>query len=537
MILTPSRSAIAVVALATALLVACIPGAASARRGCGDVEQVKATKDVNPGGPEPLVVGDSVMLLALSNLAGVGYDTNGQGCRSFAEGLGVMRSTRRAAKLPRLVALALGTDGRVGMGQIRKALRIAGPERVLGLVTPHELGGGAGFDASVMRKAANQHPTRIVLFDWVRYSRGHHGWFQPDHAHLAYKGAAAFARLLAMGSRFSRPGQTPHHTRFPRGGHSSSGSRGGSKSRCQGMRVTIGGTSHADRISGTKHRDVIDGGAGDDEIHGKGGNDVVCAGRGRDFVFGGPGSDRIDGGDNSDSLHGNEGRDRLRGQRGSDYLAGAQDGDRIIGGPDGRTRAGADVAAFGGHLAPVHVDLGRGVAHGQGIDRLVGIEGVMGSTLPDTIVGDDGANVLSGSAGTDVIRGAGGDDLINGGPSEDVVHGDGGDDRILGYYGDDQLYGDRGADSIEGYSGADTIFGGPGADTLAGDEGDDSLFGMRGDDDLYGDIHPCAGASCAIGGHDLLDGGSGAEVAGDYGDGGPFDDTCTNLESFTACEP
>ena len=57
-------------------------------------------KEVNPAGAAPLAVGDSVMLLALHDLAGVGYDTNGQGCRSFAAGLGVIRRTRRAAKLP-----------------------------------------------------------------------------------------------------------------------------------------------------------------------------------------------------------------------------------------------------------------------------------------------------------------------------------------------------------------------------------------------------------------------------------------------------
>ena len=66
-----------------------------------------------------------------------------------------------------------------------------------------------------MRKAANQHPTRIVLFDWVRSSRGHNGWFQPDHAHLSYTGAAAFARLLTKGTRFAEPDRFPHGTRFP----------------------------------------------------------------------------------------------------------------------------------------------------------------------------------------------------------------------------------------------------------------------------------------------------------------------------------
>ena len=203
-------------ALAAVIFAASLPGSASARRGCGDVERVAATKDVNPAGAEPLAVGDSVMLLALQDLAGVGYDTNGQGCRSFADGLRVIRNQRQAGKLPRFVVLALGTDGRVKMAQINEALRIAGPNRILGLVTPHELGGGAGFDASVMRKAASKHSARIVLFDWVRYSRHHSGWFQPDHAHLSYSGAAAFARLLAKGTRFSEPDTFPHGTRFPR---------------------------------------------------------------------------------------------------------------------------------------------------------------------------------------------------------------------------------------------------------------------------------------------------------------------------------
>jgi hypothetical protein len=204
-----------VAALAAVLFAIALPGGASARGGCGDLEQVKATKDVNHAGAEPLAVGDSVMLLALHDLAGVGYDTNGQGCRSFADGLRVIRNKRRTGKLPRLVVLALGTDGRVKMPQIKEALRITGPDRILGLVTPHELGGGAGFDASVMRKAASRHTARIVLFDWVKYSRRHNGWFQPDHAHLSYTGAAAFARLLAKGTRFSEPGTFPHGTRFP----------------------------------------------------------------------------------------------------------------------------------------------------------------------------------------------------------------------------------------------------------------------------------------------------------------------------------
>jgi hypothetical protein len=198
----------------TVLFVLYLPGGTAAGGGCGEVETTTATKDVNPSGPEPLAIGDSVMLLALNDLANVGYDTNGQGCRSFAEGLAAARAKRKQGELPHLVVLALGTDGPVSAHGIRKALKIAGPHRVLGLVTPRELGGNASFDATVMRRAAAKKRTRIVLFDWVKFSDGHGDWFQPDHCHLSYAGAAAFARLLAKGTRFSRPNKFPNGTRF-----------------------------------------------------------------------------------------------------------------------------------------------------------------------------------------------------------------------------------------------------------------------------------------------------------------------------------
>ena len=77
---------------------------------------VAATKKVNPGGAAPLAVGDSVMLLALHDLAGVGYRHQRAGLSVLCRGSRGGRRTRRAAQLPRLVVLALGTDGRVEHG-------------------------------------------------------------------------------------------------------------------------------------------------------------------------------------------------------------------------------------------------------------------------------------------------------------------------------------------------------------------------------------------------------------------------------------
>ena len=489
--------------VAVGVLAGVASGASAAQGGCGEVEEFKATHALEPGGRAPLAVGDSVMLLALQDLAGVGYDTNGQGCRSFADGLKVLRAERARGQLPHLVVLALGTDGTVSIGKVESALKILGPEAVLGLVTPRELGGNPGSDATAVRQAAAKYPTRIVLLDWVKYSTGHYNWFQPDHTHLSFAGAAAFARLLGDATRFSKPNHFPDRDWFPSDATAPPDSESGSpdSAQCFGMEATIIGTFGPDRLTGTPRRDVIVGLGGNDVIMGKGGNDVICAGASSDFIYGGPGDDSIAGGNNDDTLHAGPGNDILRGQRGADYLDGGQGSDLIVGGPDGGTTDTADIASFAGKTASVTVDLATGTATGQGDDTLIEVEGAMGSYLPDTIIGDENANSLTGSASPDTIIGAGGNDLIGGGPSDDTISGGEGDDQILGAAGNDTLYGGVGNDSLEG------------------EEGSDRLYGEEGDD--------------------YLDGGSGPEgESQDYGDGGPqpVGDACRDLEEFIDCE-
>ena len=136
------------------------------------------------------------MLLALPALSRVGYRVNARGCRQMAEGLRVIRDVRRHHRLPHLVVVALGADASVSGDQIDAAKKILGPSRILGLVTPRELGGGESNDADVMRNAAQRDPDRVKLLDWVRYSAGHSSWFQPDGLHLTFSGARAFAHLL-----------------------------------------------------------------------------------------------------------------------------------------------------------------------------------------------------------------------------------------------------------------------------------------------------------------------------------------------------
>jgi hypothetical protein len=178
--------------------------ATAAEAGCGGVHYMRAHKRPKHGSP-PLAIGDSTMLLAMENLSRAGYNVDAHGCRGWEEGLAILRRRRAKRILPHLVVMALGADFTISRHDIWRALRILGPGRVLGLVTPRELGGGSGSDAVHCREAAAHYKKRIVLLDWVKYSRGHGSWFQPDGLHLTYSGARAFARLFKKALPFAQP--------------------------------------------------------------------------------------------------------------------------------------------------------------------------------------------------------------------------------------------------------------------------------------------------------------------------------------------
>ncbi|HZO04850.1 MAG TPA: hypothetical protein VFB52_00540 [Solirubrobacterales bacterium] len=206
-------------AFATALIatMALLWTSASAALACGGTETAKPRKTVNPDGHAPLAIGDSTMLLALPDLARVGYQVNARGCRTLDEGLDVMRDYKRRNALPHLVVLFLGADASVSMQQLQKAFHIAGPKRVLGLVTPIELGGGTSSDADHVRSAVKRHPRRSVLLDWVAFSNGHPEWFQPDNLHLTFDGAAGLARLLKQALPYAEAGKFPGEPEKPTG--------------------------------------------------------------------------------------------------------------------------------------------------------------------------------------------------------------------------------------------------------------------------------------------------------------------------------
>jgi lysophospholipase L1-like esterase len=194
------------VALAAGSLSLLLAGSAGAA--CGGVEEAKPRKDANLG-RAPLAIGDSPMLLALADLAQVGYRANARGCRQYREGLELIKKQKREGHLPKLVVIALGSNGVISEGDLKRALDLVGKKRTLGLVTPRESGGGAGHDAELVREFAHDHKKRTYLLDWVEYSAGQSGWFQPDGLHLTFEGAEAMAKLFRKALK--RVLAPPHH--------------------------------------------------------------------------------------------------------------------------------------------------------------------------------------------------------------------------------------------------------------------------------------------------------------------------------------
>lgn len=182
--------------------------APAANAGCGGT-QVRKTAHKRNQGRAPLIVGDSVLLGAMDETAAAGFDLNTRGCRQWGEGMDVLRSYKRAGHLPHLVVVELGTDWTVSVGQIRAAMALLGPARVLGLMTPREVGGFGGSDAAHMRQVAKRFPDRTVLLDWVTHTRGRGGWFQPDGIHLTLPGAAGFGRFIKTALPFADPPAPP----------------------------------------------------------------------------------------------------------------------------------------------------------------------------------------------------------------------------------------------------------------------------------------------------------------------------------------
>jgi hypothetical protein len=184
-------------AFLTGLVAALLIAAPAARAGCDrPVANAHATH-VAHGKQAPLAIGDSTMLFAVPYLAERGLDANARECRSWSEGLGVIRDRKRAGRLPSLVIMALGANSWVREIDVRRALRLIGPNRTLGLATHRTWAGKPGPDTALIRRMARKYKTRVRLYDWVRYAQPHPVWFVIDGLHTTDLGSRKFAAFLA----------------------------------------------------------------------------------------------------------------------------------------------------------------------------------------------------------------------------------------------------------------------------------------------------------------------------------------------------
>lgn len=187
------RTQTIVLTLAASLAIG-LGSAGTATAACGPKRHANPAKRVVGATRAPLIVGDSVLLGAVKQVAAEGYEVDTRACRQIDEGLSLIAARKRAGTLPHLVVLALGTNGSLGTFDVRKAMQIVGPGRVLGLVTPREPDFDSG--AHAIRVVGKQFPSRVRVLDWVHFSEGHHSWFAPDKIHLGPSGAEGLARLL-----------------------------------------------------------------------------------------------------------------------------------------------------------------------------------------------------------------------------------------------------------------------------------------------------------------------------------------------------
>ena len=234
----------------------------------------------------------------------------------------------------------------------------------------------------------------------------------------------------------------------------------------QAAAVTTGGEEPC-AIVGTPGDDVLTGTDFDDFFYDGGGDDIIRALGGKDRVLDDEGNDRYELGDGDDSVVVRAGRNHVLGGAGADEVT--MPTPALLTLP--QTLEGGD---------------GNDVlTGGAGGDRLVGGDGndqIFGQRGPDTIFAGHGNDRAEGNRGDDSVDGGLGNDVLYGGrisgaPANydgyDVLLGRGGNDRIAGGWQKDRLFGGTGADRLRG---------GPHADHLRGEEGSDDIAGEGGDD-------------------------------------------------------
>jgi Ca2+-binding RTX toxin-like protein len=198
-----------------------------------------------------------------------------------------------------------------------------------------------------------------------------------------------------------------------------------------GVAVTLTDSGAGWGFGGDAEGDTL---VGIEALHGSSYDDHLYGNSDENILLGFQGQDTLKGGGGADHLQGNQGNDVLKGGGGADEL---------WGGNHGQTgRDESDTVSYTSSPAGVLVSLRDNYAYNGDAagDRLYSIENLTGSAHPDSLAGDDYANVLQGMGG------------------DDTLHGHGDNDTLIGDEGGDWLVGGAGADTMAGGSGDDVYF-------------------------------------------------------------------------------
>ena len=272
---------------------------------------------------------------------------------------------------------------------------------------------------------------------------------------------------------------------------------------------------------------------GDDSLGVTGAGTIASGGIGNDTL-------RAGSGENYSQLSGDAGNDTLVGSTAAGHRASMRGG---TGADDFVAGAGSDSVVYVGAVAVTVTadDVANDGIAGEGDNVRAGIEDIVGSSAPDTIIAGPVDNTLEGGDGNDVVSGGGGDDDVFGGSGDDTLDGQGGDDTFEG---------GAGADDVRGGEGVDAVFAadfGPGPaftpldisvtlDDVANDGSSGEGDNVRSDIE---DIHTQGGNDTIIGnaglqiisgqdGNDTIDGGAGNDVLS----GRDGDDTMRSRDGF-----
>lgn len=278
--------------------------------------------------------------------------------------------------------------------------------------------------------------------------------------------------------------------------------------------VLVGGLGY-DTLAGLAGDDTLFGGTGSsNELIGGEGNDtyfstaigdtiVELPGGGTDavvttlasFTLANNVENLIFNGTGSFSGTGNALDNQISGGSGDDRLAGLAGNNTLNGG------GGIDVADYSAATLAISIALGdpgpRANGFG-GFDQLISIEGVIGGSGDDVLVGTQADNVLSGGEGRDTLVGLGGNDTISGGTgvANELYGGTGDDTFIVGAIGDTivENFGE-GTDTVQtrlnyfvmAPNVENFVFTGDAAVTAFGNDTNNSFTGKSGNDTFYGE--------------------------------------------------